>query len=134
MDGRCGIGRPAERFGSDEADPLGTESAGGLGVSDECGNQLRPLGRPEGPGQIDPVAKAEEDRLVDDRLEAVAGHDGDEEMHRVGTDVDPRGGERAGPEDRPHWLELALGLAFRHRRLARLGLARLGLARLAREG
>ena len=68
---------------------------GRVGVPDQGGDRARRGSRTEIPALGDGRAQAEEDRFVDERLEPVAGDDGDEQVDRVRAEIDRRADGRA---------------------------------------
>ena len=98
--GELRVLRPSQRLGGDERDRGGTEVPGDTGEPTERGAQLGPLHPAEPATLIDGGTEPDERRFVEDRLEPMASHDGDEEMDRVGAGVgggrDHRGDATAG--------------------------------------
>ena len=96
LDDGGGIGRPADRFGAEEGDVGRAEAARPCPRSGRGWRSARRGRATQEAALGDGRAEPEEDRLVDQRLEPMAGHDGGHEMDRVGPDVDRRADDRAG--------------------------------------
>ena len=87
---RGGIGGPPDRLRAEERDVAGTQAASRLGIAAEGRGELGARGAPEEPALDDRRAEPEEDGFVDQRLESMARDRRDEEMDRIGTEVDRR--------------------------------------------
>ena len=90
------VGRPAQGLGGHERNATGAERPSALGVADELRDQDVAVRRGDGAERFDGVAQAELDRLVGERVDAVADDLGDEEVDGVRPDIDGGVDARAG--------------------------------------
>lgn len=82
------VGGTADGLGAEEGDVGRPESARRIGVTDKGRDQLPARGSTKEPSVGDRRSEPQEDRFVDQRLEAVPGHDGDQQVDRVGAEID----------------------------------------------
>jgi hypothetical protein len=111
MDEGRGVRGASYGLGPHERDRRGTQASGGFGVAGQRRDELIAGVRPDEAVRCDPVTQAEERGLVEERLDQVAGHRGDQEVGAVGADID-RG--RDDGRGQGHDLRRGLGLRGRH--------------------
>ena len=92
-DGR-GIGRAPDRLGAEERHVGRAEPSRRIRIADEGRGQLTAGCSTEVAALRDSRAEPEEDRFVDERLEPMTVDDGDEQMDRVGAEIDRRADDR----------------------------------------
>jgi hypothetical protein len=102
-DDRAGVRRATERLGADEGDVASPEVAGTPRVEGQERDELLAERAGDRPVGVDGVSETDKDRLVDERDESMPPDRGDQQVNRVGADVDRaedgirgRGAQRSG--------------------------------------
>lgn len=96
MNDRGSIGRPPDRFRAQECDVASAELAGRIRVADERRDELAACYRTQEPAFDDRGPEPQEDRLVQERLESMAGDGGDEDVDRIRAEIDGCADDRPG--------------------------------------
>ena len=94
------VGCAADRLGAEEGHVGGPEPARRIGVPHEGRGQLAAGGATQVAALGDGRTQAEEDGLIDERLQAMIDDDGDQQMDRVRTEIDRRTDDRTADRQR----------------------------------
>ena len=88
VDDPGGVGRPADRLGTEEGDVDGAERPRNLGIANEGGCELG-AGCPTQEATLDDSRpEPQESRLIGQRLDPVSGDGSGEEVDRIRAEID----------------------------------------------